>query len=484
MQNVEINKLASVKLTGKLSASATEVDITGCGTLSYRRHKMADCEIRHRLKAKIILFSDGAQELLMISADECTFRRGPAAFIKKCVESNTGIPAPQILLSATHAHSTHDYTSFDHEQFASLINGSIKQLRNTLRPVGSIAQRSGVLPDGAIVNRRLKVRNFGEICIMFNDGCDVDLKAGILNARGQVEKFLNSQGTEMPVDSKDDEFILTGPTDNRIFLWTLLDDERQPIAAMVRVNAHAVTVSQSRVGAIVSADYIRYLEIEIKNSVNGAPCLTFNGAFGDTRPLQVEYNFDEAERIGRGWAGIVLAGTLVEEIEPTVAMSAATVTLPLRSDLPHDRNKLIELSQQLSAAKEGLDPIRKKRQNDILESISALLMAPPPNASGVLVEGELETGKVNSEWQAWEIGPMRILCLPGEPFVEVCRDIENVTDKLVVGISNGYVSYLPTATAFKNGGYEVNNSLFDERTLAAFPMIAKKITEGINAFKT
>jgi hypothetical protein len=299
-----------------------------------------------------------------------------------------------------------------------------------------------------------------------------------------VEKFFNSLGTEIPLDSKYDEFILTGPTDNRIFLWTLLDDDQQPIAAMVRVNAHAVTVSQSRVGAIVSADYIRYLETEIKNSVNGAPCLTFNGAFGDTRPLQVEYNFEEAERIGRGWAEIVLAGTLVEEIAPTVAMSAATVTLPLRADLIHDRHKLIELSQQISEEKEALDPVQKKRQNDLLESADALLLEPPPVANGVLLEGELEAGKVNSEWQAWEIGPMRILCLPGEPFVEICRAIENITDKLVVGISNGYISYLPTAAAFMNGGYEVNNSLFDDSTLTAFPMVAKKVAEGINAFKT
>ena len=66
------------------------------------------------------------------------------------------------------------------------------------------------------------------------------------------------------------------------------------------------------------------------------------------------------------------------------------------------------------------------------------------------------------ELQAMKVGPYLFLTLPGEPFVEYGFRLEKaIADRavpIVVGYANGDIGYICTAKAFKEGGYEPNNS--------------------------
>ena len=66
------------------------------------------------------------------------------------------------------------------------------------------------------------------------------------------------------------------------------------------------------------------------------------------------------------------------------------------------------------------------------------------------------------ELQAMKVGPYLFLTLPGEPFVEYGFRLEKaIADRavpIVVGYANGNIGYICTARAFKEGGYEPNNS--------------------------
>ncbi|MBM4429436.1 MAG: hypothetical protein FJ026_03685 [Chloroflexi bacterium] len=64
--------------------------------------------------------------------------------------------------------------------------------------------------------------------------------------------------------------------------------------------------------------------------------------------------------------------------------------------------------------------------------------------------------------QALALGPLVLVAIPGEPFVEIGQRIRQaVSDPvLAVGYANGYLGYLPTAQAHTEGGYEVAESPF------------------------
>ena len=84
-------------------------------------------------------------------------------------------------------------------------------------------------------------------------------------------------------------------------------------------------------------------------------------------------------------------------------------------------------------------------------------------ASKVITVPSVKKGEtVQCELQAMKVGPYLFLTLPGEPFVEYGFRLEKaITDRavpIVVGYANGNIGYICTAKAFKEGGYEPNNS--------------------------
>lgn len=473
--------IVTASLGGALRAAAGEVDITPCGAVSYRGYPLSECEVRHRLRAKLLLVGDGRAEALWISADECSFRRAPADRIKQRLLQATGIAPVHILLAGTHAHSTHHYTSFQADLFAALVGEAIPALRRALRPVGGMVERIGTAPQGSIVNRRISLGRLGEMCVMFNDRCAIDMQNARVDASDQVHDFLASLGTTPEREGvAAGGHFLDGPTDDRLHLWTLLDNARAPIASVFRVNAHAVSVSQSRVGAIVSADYIRYLEECVKDDCQGAPCLTLNGAFGDTRPLQSGYNFDEAERIGRAWARAAIAAPAqTYDVAQLFVADAPAVRLPIRPDVPHGAEALRLLDRRMQDAAQPADALARKRHAELLACVRALLTPEPPQGTGALRAGELDRGFLDCEWQAWQFGPLRLLCLPGEPFVRLCRRLEAVTGCLPIGIANGYISYLPNPESIAQGGYEATESLLDAAAIRGLTAVARRVAGGL-----
>jgi neutral ceramidase len=84
-------------------------------------------------------------------------------------------------------------------------------------------------------------------------------------------------------------------------------------------------------------------------------------------------------------------------------------------------------------------------------------------ASKVVTVPSIKKGEtVKCELQAMKVGPYLFLTLPGEPFVEYGFRLEKaIADRavpIVVGYANAHIGYICTAKAFKEGGYEPNNS--------------------------
>jgi hypothetical protein len=74
-------------------------------------------------------------------------------------------------------------------------------------------------------------------------------------------------------------------------------------------------------------------------------------------------------------------------------------------------------------------------------------------------------GKTYLAWQLQgiRIGPVALVAIPGEPFIEINQQIERASPfeyTLFSGYSNGGFGYMPVPEAYPEGGYEVEISPF------------------------
>ena len=74
-------------------------------------------------------------------------------------------------------------------------------------------------------------------------------------------------------------------------------------------------------------------------------------------------------------------------------------------------------------------------------------------------------GKTHIDWQLQGIrlGPVALICVPGEPFTEMGQEIARrspFAHTLFSGYSNGGFGYIPVRSAYSEGGYEVESSPF------------------------
>ncbi len=482
-----MNHIASHHITG-LRAAACEVDILGCGELSCRGVPIAECSIHDRPRARLLLLSGEAGEALWISADVCTFRRQPHEAILAAI-AEAGIPAWRVMLAGNHIHSVYNYQTFSATSFIEAILPLLPRLRADLRRTARLVVRCAhTPPDAPVINRRVAFGPLGQHCCMFNDGCALDGVRGQLDATGQLAVEAQRLGTSLAALGLTEAANWTdGPVDDRLHLATILDTADRPIASIARVNAHPVVASQSRVGSVISADYIRPLEDTVRAATEGTPCLVFNGAFGDTRPLLREYSTTEAGRIGRAWAGAMLAAP--PDIQACTGFDLATRedALPLRSDVPHDR---VELAALRSTLEHELDELgraaaspavarRRKLLSERLSTITVLQLPPPPDHTGILLDGELERGAVALRLQAWRLGTLRFLAAGGEPFTLLAKEIEDRSGLLVLGAAGAYASYLPDPASCAGGSYEATECLFDPATLARLPGLAATLATEV-----
>lgn len=479
-----MDPIARFHATG-LRAAACEADITGCGERSYRGMPLAECRIHDRLHARLLLLSGEAGEALWISADACSFRREAHDAILAAIASAGGIPAWRVMLAGNHIHSAHNYQTFSAGSFIEAILPLLPRLRAELRPTARLAVRSAHTPaDAPVINRRIRFGALGQHCCMFNDSCTLDHARGQLDATGQLATEAQRLGTTLTALGLADAAIWTdGPVDDRLHLATILDQEDRPIASIARVNAHPVVATQSKVGAVVSADFIRPLEDAVRATTDGAPCLVFNGAFGDTRPLLREYTVAEAGRIGRSWAAAML--TAPADVRPLTGLDLAVRedAMPLRSDVPRDAAGRADLRQSLereldvlvrSAASPAVAQQRKLLA-ERLATLAVLQLPPPPGHCGILLPGELERGAVGLRLQAWRLGTLGFLATGGEPFALLAKTIEESSGLLVLGVAGAYASYLPDPASCAGGGYEATECLFDPATLAHLPALAASL---------
>lgn len=225
-----------------------------------------------------------------------------------------------------------------------------------------------------------------------------------------------------------------GPVDPTVGAVGLYDELGGLLGCLVNFTCHTTFLWQEA----YSGDYPAQVERRL-----GVPTVFLSGAMGDIN--QCDFRHSPEPQSGPEWArrgGEAVAEAALRalaaapaEADPALAAVSLRTTLPLRGPEP----EALRQAQALLAAAGEWDQARiYARELVLLEE-----MLPADR-------------RAEAEIQALQIGALRLVGLPLQPFCELGLQIKSGrSDTLVVSLANGSLGYVGPQQAYVEGGYEL-----------------------------
>jgi Neutral/alkaline non-lysosomal ceramidase, N-terminal len=423
----------------------------GWGAQTHQRGLGADLA----LYATALVLTDSRQSVAILDVDAIGFDMEWTRKILDAIVSLTQIPLENIRFSCTHTHSGPNtfrlktiteglnmavgYLSTLPERIA----GAVWQAQQGLKPV-RCAAGTGQLEIN--VNRRLKL------------------------PEGRLVIGNNWQG----------------PTDPKVRVLRFDGLDEKPVATLIHYACHPTTIAWQN--QYFTPDYPGMARRVVEEQVGGY-CLFLQGAAGNVTPrvgftgdLRVYHQLGkllglEASKVALSietlprqerLTGVIESGTAIALYEqvpvepevPKLRVLSRTLQLPLKSfPSPEDLEVEAESFRQ--------ELTRLRQEGDEKQIAAATARA---TQAGMRAErARLFHGKTQLDWQLQgiRIGSVALLSIPGEPFTEINAQIVSrspFAETFFSGYSNGGFGYMPVASSYPEGGYEVETSSFAPRT--------------------
>ena len=256
-----------------------------------------------------------------------------------------------------------------------------------------------------------------------------------------------------------------GPLDPSVSVLRAVSPDGATIGLLVGFACHPVTLDYANL--LFSADYVAPLRGALSAVYPGATIVFLNGAAGNLNPARYPYEqraniyipqtlenypvfwggFAEADRMGRTVAG--------------AAAVAAERALPLDPAPPRGLIETVEL------------PLKRGEDLDRFLDFMNFKAAYRSPFGG--------TEALGTEVQALALGPLRIVALPGEPFVELGLELKRRADgpTLVVGFANDDIRYVMTDDAYVEGQYETVGTALAAGSAAALVECAANLMASV-----
>lgn len=364
-----------------------------------------------------------------------------------------GVPVENCVVAATHAHTGPVYHGPFHRLFSNrpsevpypdvpayldfLVERIVLAAQSAQQAAEPVSLRHGYATEDTLsFNRRFYMRNG---TVVFNPGC---LNPEIVKAAGPIDPQVGLLAFAKP-------------------------GAAQPHGLFTAFSLHLDTVG----GTEYCADYPYYLQEGLRSRMGGDFFSMFGlGPAGDINHIDVSPPDPQtggvgAERIGGRLAETIFSGLagLTDAPVPRLAVARAVVELPLQTYTPEDLAWAEENLPRLAADDfPFLDRVKVLRILDLAAYNAATL----PIEVQVMVLSE----------------DAAMVFLPGEVFVELSLAIKKASPyahTLVVELANDCPSYIPTAKAFEEGSYEVENSRLQKGSGEAMVETARRLLYGI-----
>ena len=429
-----------------LQAGYARVNITpmlGIGVRGYFIRRVAK-GILDELEASALALSCGDTPNLLVSIDHCGIEADFCNRFRTAMSKAAGIPFENILLTATHTHTGPMIRPIDRyvvdndllATYADFLESRLCDLAvlaiADMKPA-RVGFAVGHAPDRIAYIRRYRMKDGSTFtCPPINDP-NIDHPLGELDQRVNVLRF-DRQGADSVV--------------------------------ILNYGVHADTVN----GELISADWPGWTRKTIETALDGVKCLCIIGAEGDVGSTHVfpsggdmndtEISFDNemkspgmARFVGRALAGTILqVYDKVEYIDvDNVSMLHQVVTVPAKKPDPAAMPLAREYKRLHDEGRDDLIPYTGMQLTTALaEALRLCRMENSPDSFDLELTG-------------LRIGNLVFIGVPGEPFTEIGVQIKkNEGWNLILPciMANGCEGYYPTKSAFEDGGYETNSSIY------------------------
>lgn len=377
-----------------------------------------------RLYASSLVLQNASREVALVSCDLIAVDAETVARVRSLASKLSGIPPENIMVAATHTHTGPQLSPLFYNIGGidqAYVDFLVKQIASSIVEAKSRA-----------VCARIGFAEGSEPTLVFN--------RRLMSSDGRV--FMN-----FSVDkTKSMELGLKplGPVDPSVGVVRIDDSNGQPLALIVEYALHNAVAG----GDLISSGFPGALRSNIRKLFGeGVTVLFFAGPCGNVNHIDISNlkqpsGYPEVERIG-----MVLTGEVIK----------AWVNIPTTTEVDIDvRRRVIEIQERpLGKVDEGdrafgndNDIIRRQYERERLEIIKRPI------------------GCVSVELSAILVNDAVFLMNPAELFVEFGLKLKERSPFLYtfpVELANGFVGYVPTRTAFDEGGYEPRRTVYTSR---------------------
>jgi hypothetical protein len=400
-------------------------------------------------KVRAVIFDDGKNRVALVGLDALFIHRTTTENVRRAIAEKTGIPAENILLGASHSHSS--------GPMSGVMPGEYDQASKLIQ---ALAYQHTTCADAKYLDKVEKA--IIEAVCAANDGriaAKAGIGKGIENSVAFNRRFKMRDGHSIthPGQGNPDIIEPAGQVDPEVGVIGVWNDKKQLLGCVVNFSCHATTSPGG-----VSANYIYYLEKVIQGFYGKDAVVVFlNGASGDVTQVnnQSEFKYPEAEK----WAQLVGGKVGAEALKVLLTMEPGAL-------VPVDaKTKILPIKRRVP------DPERLKSCMAMMEQDSAKVDRTEWTFAKeiVLLDEKIRREPVvQVEVQAVQVGPAVFLTTPAEYFCQYGLEQKARSGfpfTFPVSLANGCVGYVPTEEAFgpNGGGYETRLTSYSNLEITA-----------------
>ena len=434
-------------------------------------HKAYIERIHDPLKVRAAVLEADGVEIAFVGVDTCGLSSARTiARVRSEIERQCGIPALNIMVAASHAHSAGPLAEIDGDGFADaspLVQRLVTEFTIISDPLYAEWVSRQMVTAVVEAYHRLETA-----LVAIGSGSEGRY---LFNRRVRMS---NGRTYSHPGKGNPDNVAFAGPVDPEVGVMAAWTPGGDLLGCLVNYSCHCTVFG----GSGVSADYVCYLEQTIQRVMSTeAPVVFLNGACGDVTQVDnlsldvPEFGERHARRVGTRVGAEALKVIATAEPGEHTPIASATKTLCLKYRVPS--------AQRLEASRRIVDEgIRTGQRDTTWTFAKELLMLEHIVARQPIAEIEL---------QALQIGQTVFVSCPAELFCALGLRIKQgspFANTYIVELANGLIGYVPTPEAFApdGGGYEtvltsVSNLEPDagDRIVEGCLDLARSLTPGI-----
>lgn len=381
------------------------------------------------LHARCLVLDDGTTKLALVVVDSCMIPRPILDKAKALAEKATGIPAANVLISATHTHTAPavagvfqsdpdaDYVKLLPKKIAEGIEKAHKRLAPAKLAWGVAEEPNQVF------NRRWRMKPGANLADPFGRGSD---------------KVKTNPPRRSP-----DLLEPAGPTDPRVTVLSVRTADGKPLALYANYSLHYVGDLPP-----LSADYFGAFADSVGSKLKAGPefvGILSNGTSGDVNNVNFKAEATKTkpgERCRLVADAVATAATkAIEKVEYTSRVRLKCVGKEIELGVRKPTAQEVQRAEAILEKAKG----RQLKGAEEVYARETVLMANYPD-------------RVKVPLQVMVIGEAATVAIPCETFAEIGlrikKEVSPFKPTCVVSLANGYFGYLPTPGQHALGGYE------------------------------